>query len=64
MRRRTVLIIIAALVCGAVTAALILSSDHLADRAVWAVFGPAVGGASSAPGCTRSGGGRRAGPAR
>ena len=40
---RTVLIVIAALVCGAITAAMLLTSDYLADKAVWAVFGPAVG---------------------
>ena len=42
-RLPTAAIVLAAVVCGAVTAALILSSDHLADTVVWAVFGPAVG---------------------
>ena len=32
-----------ALVCGAAATALIVTSDHLDDKAVWAVFGPAVG---------------------
>ena len=41
--RRTALIAVAALLCGAGAAALLLSSDHLADRTVWAVFGPLVG---------------------
>ena len=40
---RPVLIAVAALACGLGAAALILSSDHLADEAVWAVFGPLVG---------------------
>ena len=33
----------AALLAGLAACALVLSSDHLADRAVWAVFGPVVG---------------------
>ena len=37
------MIALAALVCGLGAAALILSSDHLADETVWAVFGPLVG---------------------
>ena len=41
--RRLVVVVIAAIVCGAGAAALILSSDHLANRTVWAVFGPIVG---------------------
>ena len=41
--RRLALVLLAALVCGAGAAALILSSDHLSNRTVWAVFGPLVG---------------------
>jgi signal transduction histidine kinase len=41
--RRLAIVVLAALVCGAGAAALILASDHLADRTVWAVFGPLVG---------------------
>jgi signal transduction histidine kinase len=41
--RHTALIALAALLCGIGTAVLLLSSDHLADRTVWAVFGPLVG---------------------
>ena len=33
----------AALLAGLAACALVLSSDHMADRAVWAVFGPVVG---------------------
>ena len=36
-------IVLAALACGALTAAAILSSDHLDSKEVWAVFGPIVG---------------------
>jgi signal transduction histidine kinase len=36
-------VLVAALVCGAAACALILSSDHLDSRTVWAIFGPAVG---------------------
>jgi signal transduction histidine kinase len=36
-------IVLAALVCGALTATAILSSDHLDSKEVWAVFGPLVG---------------------
>jgi signal transduction histidine kinase len=36
-------IIVAALACGAAAVALILSSDHEDAKAVWAIFGPAVG---------------------
>ncbi|MGH2968698.1 MAG: sensor histidine kinase [Solirubrobacteraceae bacterium] len=36
-------IVLAALVCGAATVVLVLSSGHLDAKAVWAVFGPAVG---------------------
>jgi signal transduction histidine kinase len=42
-RHRTLAIALAALACGAVTVALVLASDHLDAKAVWAVFGPAVG---------------------
>jgi hypothetical protein len=41
--RRTALVVLAALLCGAGTAVMILSSDHLADKTVWGVFGPLVG---------------------
>ena len=41
--RRLALVVLAALVCGVGAAALILSSDHLSNRTVWAVFGPLVG---------------------
>ena len=41
--RRTAAIVLAAVVCGGLTVALLLSTDHLDHRAVWAVFGPAVG---------------------
>jgi signal transduction histidine kinase len=37
------LIALAALVCGAVVVAVVLGSDHKDAKAVWAVFGPAVG---------------------
>src|SRR6188472_4146047 len=37
------LIVLAALVCGAVVLAVVLGSDHKDAKAVWAVFGPAVG---------------------
>ena len=40
--RRTLAIVIAALVSGAGTIALIVTSDHLAPTAVWAVFAPLV----------------------
>jgi signal transduction histidine kinase len=40
---RTGAVLVSALACGAVAVALILSSDHLADREIWAVFGAAVG---------------------
>ena len=33
----------AALLAGLAACALVLSSDHLADRVIWAVFGPVVG---------------------
>jgi signal transduction histidine kinase len=42
-RRPVLPIVLAALACGAGTAAMILASDHLDDTTVWAVFGPAVG---------------------
>ena len=42
-RRPVLLIVLAALACGAGTAAMILASDHLDNTTVWAVFGPAVG---------------------
>ena len=41
--RRLALVLLAALLCGAGAGALILSSDHLENRTVWAVFGPLVG---------------------
>ena len=41
--RRTALIVFAALVCGAGTGVMILASDHLDNKTVWAVFGPVVG---------------------
>src|SRR3954452_19245935 len=37
------LIVLAALVCGALVVAVVLGSDHKEAKAVWAVFGPAVG---------------------
>ena len=40
---RTPALVLAALLCGGATAALVLSSDHLEAKPVWAVFGPAVG---------------------
>src|SRR5919198_5337897 len=40
---RTRLVALAALVCGAGVTALVLSSDHENAKAVWAIFGPAVG---------------------
>jgi signal transduction histidine kinase len=42
-RNRVAAVVVAALVCGALTAVLILSSDHLDQQAVWATFGPIVG---------------------
>lgn len=42
-RTRTVAVVLAALLCGAGTAALELASDHRDAKVVWAVFGPAVG---------------------
>jgi signal transduction histidine kinase len=36
-------IVLAALVCGAIVVAVVLTSDHTDAKAVWAVFGPAVG---------------------
>ena len=42
-RARILWVSLAALAGGAGSAALIASSDHLADKAVWAVFGPLVG---------------------
>ena len=44
-----VLIAAAALLAGAADCLLVLGSDHFTDRAVYAVLGPVVGGASSAP---------------
>ena len=40
---RTPAVVLAALACGAATVVLIVSSDQLEAKAVWAVFGPAVG---------------------
>jgi signal transduction histidine kinase len=40
---RTIAIVIAALLAGAVSIAVALGSDHVDSRVVWAVFGPAVG---------------------
>ena len=40
---RTAAILLAALACAVATVLLVLSSDSLDGRAVWAVFGPAVG---------------------
>src|SRR3954454_18415646 len=37
------LIVLAALACGAVVVAVVLGSDHKEAKAVWAMFGPAVG---------------------
>jgi len=42
-RERVTVIVLAALACGAAAAALLLSSDYLESKAVWAIFGPAVG---------------------
>jgi signal transduction histidine kinase len=42
-RARPGAIVLAALLCGAGAAALILSSNHLEAKLVWAVFGPLVG---------------------
>jgi signal transduction histidine kinase len=36
-------VVAAAIVCGAIVVALALRSDHLDDKVVWAIFGPAVG---------------------
>jgi signal transduction histidine kinase len=41
--RSTALVVLAALACGAGAVALILSTDHLADKEIWATFGVAVG---------------------
>jgi signal transduction histidine kinase len=41
--RRLVIVVLAAFACGAGAAALLLASDHLSNRTVWAVFGPIVG---------------------
>jgi signal transduction histidine kinase len=41
--RRTLAIAAAALLCGAGDVLLVLGSEHFADPAVWAVFGPVVG---------------------
>ena len=35
-------IVLAALICGAAVVALVITSDHEEDKAVWAIFGPAV----------------------
>jgi signal transduction histidine kinase len=42
-RVRTRSIVLAALACGAVSALLAATSDHLDSRTVWATFGPVVG---------------------
>jgi signal transduction histidine kinase len=42
-RTQTVLVVIAALVCGAVVAVVALNSNHQDAKVVWAIFGPAVG---------------------
>jgi signal transduction histidine kinase len=42
-RRTAVLVSVAALICGLGAAALILQTDHLEDREIWAAFGAAVG---------------------
>jgi signal transduction histidine kinase len=42
-RRRTLAIVLAAIVCGAGVVALVFASDHLETKPVWAIFGPAVG---------------------
>ena len=52
----------AALAGGALVVWVVLSSDHQDAKAVWAVFGPAVGWSFVGTGCTRGGGGRRAAP--
>jgi signal transduction histidine kinase len=41
--RRSAVIAAAALLAGLAAFAIVVSSDHFADRAVWAVFGPVVG---------------------
>src|SRR5918998_2747369 len=41
--RRTLVIAPAALVCGVSDVFLVLTSEHLSDPGVWAVFGPVVG---------------------
>jgi signal transduction histidine kinase len=35
-------VVLAALLCGATAAALVLASDHQEDKVVWAIFGPVV----------------------
>ena len=35
-------IVLAAVICGAALVPLVLTSDHEEDKAVWAIFGPAV----------------------
>ena len=39
---RLVLVVLAALVAGGVTIAVVLTSDHQDAKTVWAIFGPAV----------------------
>jgi len=41
--RRLFVVVVAAILCGAAVDALLVASDHQDDKAVWAVFGPAVG---------------------
>src|SRR3954454_19698079 len=41
--RRTLAIVVAALLCGLADVLLILGSDHFPDAGVWAVFGPLIG---------------------
>jgi len=40
---RTIAIVVAAFIAGAVAVALAITSHHQEDKAIWAIFGPAVG---------------------
>src|SRR3954453_3959679 len=61
---RAAAIAAAALAAGAVVIALELASDHREAKAVWAVFGPAVGGGSAGRGFKAWGGGPAGGRGR
>ena len=41
--RRTLGVLVAALLCGVGDVLLMLGSEHFADPGVWAVFGPLIG---------------------